>query len=64
MAVVEDDGVGFDQQSPGVDGGLGLIGMNERAGSVGGSVEVESQPGKGTRITVRIPTAMESAAHE
>ena len=49
---VQDDGAGF---TPGKSGRLGLRGMRERAALLGGSVEVESEPGVGTTITARIP---------
>ena len=49
---VEDDGVGFDpDDAPGV----GLAGLRNRAEEVGGSVDVVSAPGEGTRVTVRVP---------
>ncbi|MGE5094824.1 MAG: sensor histidine kinase [Betaproteobacteria bacterium] len=54
--VVVDDGVGFD---PGevarAAKGLGLRGMDERAGFIGGGAKVVSAPGKGTRVQVDIP---------
>ncbi|HET9111535.1 MAG TPA: ATP-binding protein, partial [Ktedonobacterales bacterium] len=37
------------------DRGLGLAGMQERATLLDGSVEIESEPGAGTLITVTIP---------
>lgn len=52
---VTDNGKGFD---PGLlaDGrGLGIVGMRERVRLVGGSVSINSQPGHGTRIDVRVP---------
>ena len=49
---VQDDGAGF---KPGKSGRLGLRGMRERAALLGGSIDVESQPGVGTTITARIP---------
>ncbi|HEV7679353.1 MAG TPA: sensor histidine kinase [Candidatus Dormibacteraeota bacterium] len=56
---VSDDGVGFADGADGADvhgaGGLGLPGMRERASIVGGSVEVSSSPGGGTRVSARIP---------
>ena len=54
--IIEDDGVGFDlQQTFSTDGkGLGLIGMRERAALVGGTVEIESRPGGGVTVAVRI----------
>jgi PAS domain S-box-containing protein len=56
-AVVEDDGVGFDPDAaPDPAGGhrLGLLGMRERVALVGGSLSVESAPGRGTTIIARV----------
>ncbi len=58
--VIADDGRGFDPASVD-DGHYGLIGMNERARLLGGSLELCSSPGSGTRIEVVIPLEM---AHE
>lgn len=55
VATVEDDGRGFAVRDEMSSGGLGLFGMQERAAYVGGSVEIESQPGSGTRIRATIP---------
>ena len=55
VVVVEDDGEGFDGTEIGDGAGLGLLGMRERAASVGGSVRVESAPGGGTRVRLSIP---------
>jgi signal transduction histidine kinase len=55
VVVVEDDGTGFDSSRVGGGAGLGLLGMSERAVSAGGSVRVESSPGGGTRVRLRIP---------
>jgi signal transduction histidine kinase len=52
---VEDDGVGFDPRSGGGAAGLGLIGMRERARWLEGRLEVDSAPGRGTRVRVEIP---------
>jgi signal transduction histidine kinase len=53
---LKDDGVGFDPDQGGGRGGhYGLIGLRERALLVGGSLEVESQPGEGTALMLRIP---------
>jgi PAS domain S-box-containing protein len=58
-AIVEDDGAGFDPAraigTPRAVGGLGLIGMRERAALVGGSLDIESTPGGGTTVYVRVP---------
>ena len=64
VAIVEDDGKGFDVTAierrgaaPQGDGStmLGLLGIRERAALLGGSVELESKLGKGTTLFVRIP---------
>lgn len=53
---VTDDGLGFDPES--LSGrSLGLVGMRERARLVGGELHLESTPGRGTRITIRLPPA-------
>jgi signal transduction histidine kinase len=57
--IVEDDGQGFDAEgtlrAPATQGKLGLLGMSERATLAGGSIEIESNPGAGTTVFVRIP---------
>lgn len=64
VAIVEDDGKGFDvgaveRQAAASQGDgsmmLGLLGVRERAGLLGGSVDIESTPGKGTTLFARIP---------
>jgi signal transduction histidine kinase len=49
---VGDDGVGF---VPGQVGGYGLAGMRGRVHEAGGDVDVATAPGRGTRVTVRLP---------
>ncbi len=52
VAEVEDDGRGF---VPGTGrAGVGLRSMRERVAALGGKLEVESEPGKGTRVDLRI----------
>jgi len=55
--VIEDDGRGFDprQAAEGTGQTYGLRFMRERAADVGGSVEIDSAPGRGTRVTVEVP---------
>ena len=53
-ACVQDDGVGFDQHR-GVVQGLGLLGMAERVRELCGNISIQSEPGKGTRISVVLP---------
>ena len=52
-AVVEDDGLGFD---PGAthDEGLGLVGMRERVGLVGGRLRIESAAGAGATLVAEV----------
>jgi two-component system sensor histidine kinase UhpB len=60
-ATMIDDGKGFDveqlqlQKTLVQDRGLGLVGMYERAHLLSGSLTIDSSPGKGTTIQVRIP---------
>jgi two-component system, NarL family, sensor histidine kinase UhpB len=61
-AVVEDDGRGFEVAAELTTGGLGLYGMQERAAYVGGSVEIDSAPGRGSRVRATIPV-METARY-
>jgi signal transduction histidine kinase len=49
---VQDDGKGFE---PRKQRGLGLIGIQERVTNLGGTVQVESQPGRGTLLMVQLP---------
>lgn len=54
-ATVDDNGSGFDPQR--AQRGLGLSGIKERVATLGGSVSVESEPGKGTRVIIDVPLA-------
>lgn len=51
--LVTDDGVGFDPA--GHQGGLGTYSVRERIKAAGGTIQVESRPGEGTRVMVQIP---------
>ncbi len=51
---VSDDGVGFDPMSPNRSG-VGLTSMLSRAREMGGALEIQSTPGKGACILVRVP---------
>lgn len=54
---IEDNGIGFDYERALTDaaGRMGLIGIRERAQSIGGHVEIQSIRGQGTRITLEVP---------
>ncbi|MBI3470108.1 MAG: MCP four helix bundle domain-containing protein, partial [Candidatus Solibacter usitatus] len=54
LVVVQDDGIGFDAARV---RGLGLIGMEERVRHLGGTFQVESEPGRGTLLKVELPLA-------
>ncbi len=57
--VVRDDGVGFDASGSLEDsqrgGHMGVVGMRERAISVGGTLTLSSRPHEGTTVSVRVP---------
>ena len=55
---VTDDGVGFDVNANWRKG-LGLISMRERLEAVGGSLEIHSAPGAGTRLEVAVPIRLD-----
>jgi signal transduction histidine kinase len=52
--VVEDDGVGFEPHLV-RDGGIGLVGMQERVALLGGRLAIESRPGAGTTFVAEVP---------
>jgi len=56
---VEDDGRGFDASSAlrpeGAEDGYGLFSISERLGYLGGSVEIDSQLGRGSRVVLLVP---------
>lgn len=55
--VIQDNGVGFDVEALKKHNGLGLKNLERRARMHGGSVYVESQPQKGTKVHIVLPTA-------
>lgn len=55
---VQDDGIGMQPGPP--RHGLGLLGAAERAAALGGTLDITSRPGEGTRVTLALP--LESAA--
>lgn len=60
VITVSDNGVGFDRTKilpRGGNEGFGLFSLRERLEMVGGRVNIESEPGKGTRVTLIVPRA-------
>lgn len=59
LVEVADDGCGLGERlgaaSLARSGGLGILGMRERAEAVGGRFEIESAPGRGTVVRARVP---------
>ena len=55
---VSDDGRGFTHQTARENGHYGIVGMKERVEQSGGTFEVISGPGQGTRVTARVPIKM------
>jgi signal transduction histidine kinase len=51
---VVDDGAGFDVSTK-FGKGLGLLSMNERLETIGGSLKIRSAPGEGTRLKIKVP---------
>jgi PAS domain S-box-containing protein len=67
LLVVEDNGKGFETDASEAPGhGFGLVGMRERAALVGAVLEIESSPGMGTAVFVRMTaeaTSNRSSSH-
>ena len=55
VLVIEDNGRGFRPADGRPSGHLGLVSMRERATLVGGEFDVESAPGEGTSVLIRVP---------
>jgi signal transduction histidine kinase len=58
---IEDDGIGFDPEQRLGASHFGLANLRDRAAAIAGSLSIDSQPGKGTRIIVRLPIATAEA---
>jgi signal transduction histidine kinase len=65
---IADDGVGFDladvSSRPGSIRGFGLHSIRERMGPLRGQLEIESEPGGGTRVTIVLPLTCQIAAED
>jgi signal transduction histidine kinase len=62
--LIEDDGLGFDAVAASkTDGHLGLYSIRERAELLGGSLKVDSEPGRGTSLLIEIPLLPNGVFH-
>lgn len=59
---VRDDGVGFDPGAPTAESSFGLRGMRQRAERLAGELTLESSPGDGTAVSLRLPALAREAA--
>ena len=59
---VEDDGKGFDQAT--TPAGSGLQGITDRLAALGGTIDITSTPGHGTRVTGQVPAAHHTSADQ
>ena len=57
---IQDDGQGFDLAAA-QDGGMGMLGMRERARLLGGTLRVDSRPGGGTTVLASVPLSRGAA---
>ncbi|MBN1818739.1 MAG: PAS domain-containing protein [Sedimentisphaerales bacterium] len=58
---IEDDGCGWDPGIVAAEQGFGLRSMHGRAEAIGGVLEVSSEPGKGTRVSIQVPCRRKEA---
>lgn len=57
---VRDDGVGFDPMFMEWSDGFGLFAIRERLQFIGGELLIDSEPGRGTRVTILVPVRASS----
>ncbi|MEA1888283.1 MAG: histidine kinase [Pseudomonadota bacterium] len=65
QVLIEDDGIGFarQQKNGGAGEHIGLKIMQERARRLGGELDIESEPGEGTRVTLRFSYSAPESSH-
>ncbi len=59
--IINDNGSGFNTRVPGKRKTLGLLGMNERAMMIGGTLKITSVKGNGTVVEITVPVTKETA---
>ena len=62
LLTITDDGVGFETASLADSEGLGVAGMRERAALLGGELDLEASPGKGTTVIFKVPLNVKDGA--
>lgn len=62
--IVRDNGSGFVSTDPRKPDSYGLMGLRERAHLIGGTIHIDTAPGRGTVIDLRIPIARSEAMHQ
>ncbi len=60
--MIEDEGIGFALEEQKAGSSSGLTGMSERTKLLQGEMEIQTMPGKGTRILVRLPLSQEATS--
>jgi PAS domain S-box-containing protein len=64
ILTVRDNGRGFTPSAPRKQGSYGLVGLRERAYLLGGDIRIESAPGQGTVVEMRIPITVRAEETE
>ena len=59
--IIEDDGVGFEPAKIGSNAGFGIFSIRERLEQLDGHLEIESEPGRGSRFTMTAPLKVENS---
>ncbi len=57
--IIQDNGVGFLPEQIAQGNGMGIIGMHERAGLMGGKLDIASRLGTGTQLILMVPLAQQ-----
>ena len=60
--MIEDEGIGFTLEEQKAGSSSGLTGMSERTKLLQGEMEIQTRPGQGTRILVRLPLRQEETS--
>jgi signal transduction histidine kinase len=61
---VEDDGIGFNPAEVASNAGFGIFSIRERLEQLAGHIEIDSEPGRGTKITMTAPLKRDEISRE